>query len=84
MQRRPGEGRQEPRFRPVPGRSSFSLSAPHEKQRLRCKAAVKKPAPFGATFLIVSMPKFDERLAFLAAICAGADLVIIFMLQALR
>ena len=36
-----------------------------------------------AAFLILSMPKFNERLAFLAAICGGA-VAIIFVLQALR
>ena len=36
-----------------------------------------------AAFLIVTMPKFSERLAFLAAVCAGA-IAIIFVLQALR
>jgi hypothetical protein len=34
-----------------------------------------------APFLIVYLPKFSARLAFLAAVCAGA---IIFVLQALR
>jgi hypothetical protein len=36
-----------------------------------------------AAFLIVYLPKFSERLAFLAAVCAGA-IAIIFVLQALR
>jgi hypothetical protein len=36
-----------------------------------------------AAFLILSMPKFNERLAFLAAIC-GVAVAIIFVLQALR
>jgi hypothetical protein len=36
-----------------------------------------------AAFLILSMPKVNERLAFLTAICGGAA-AIIFVLQALR
>jgi hypothetical protein len=36
-----------------------------------------------AAFLIVYLPKFSERLAFLAAVCAGT-IAIIFVLQALR
>jgi predicted branched-subunit amino acid permease len=36
-----------------------------------------------AAFLILFMPKFNERLAFLTAICGGAA-AIIFVLPALR
>jgi predicted branched-subunit amino acid permease len=36
-----------------------------------------------AAFLILFMPKFNERLAFLTAMCGGAA-AIIFVLQALR